>query len=214
MVKLKTDDETQMMNYILDNKKKLNEYFDTETRIQLEENAILIAKNDGWNAGVAYLNKAFWNHRNDKPIELYIFNSQTKNRRTKTTRKNDRVDDERKIKSFIKENSKEISYSLDSSVRSQVIDRMIILAREEGYERAIEFYYDSIEKYETFDRKEKDYYIEAKHADKVYKAYINDGISRLDKVNGRFLASQTIKLDTIIEQNEKIIELLEKLVEK
>ncbi|MGA2677361.1 MAG: hypothetical protein ACLQG5_10475 [Methanobacterium sp.] len=51
-------------------------------------------------------------------------------------------------------------------------------------------------------------------ADLLYKAYVTLGISRLDKVDGRFLASQTIKLDTIIEQNTKIIELLEKIVEK
>ena len=47
------------------------------------------------------------------------------------------------------------------------------------------------------------------------------GISRLDKVNGRFLASQTIKLDILIEQNKQLIEqnntiigLLEKINEK
>ena len=64
-----------------------------------------------------------------------------------------------------------------------------------------------------FIRKQKMYKTEAKLADKVYKAYITDGLSRLEKINGRFLASQTMKLDTLIEQNEKIIELLEKLIE-
>ncbi len=51
-------------------------------------------------------------------------------------------------------------------------------------------------------------------ADLLYKAYATLGISRLDKIDGRFLASQTIKLDTIIEQNTKIIELLQKIAEK
>lgn len=62
---------------------------------------------------------------------------------------------------------------------------------------------------------------EANLADKVYKSYVTNGISRLDKVNGRFLAAQTIKLDVLIEQNKQlisqnntIIELLEKIYEK
>lgn len=54
-------------------------------------------------------------------------------------------------------------------------------------------------------RKSSQYKQEAKLADKVYKSYVTDGISRLDKVNGRFLASQTIKLDILIEQNKQLI---------
>lgn len=68
-------------------------------------------------------------------------------------------------------------------------------------------------------RKASQYSHEAELADKVYKSYVTHGVSRLDKVNGRFLASQTIKLDVIIEQNSqlikqngKIIELLEKII--
>ena len=70
-------------------------------------------------------------------------------------------------------------------------------------------------------RKISEYSHEAKLADKVYKSYVTNGISRLDKVNGRFLASQTIKLDILIDQNQQLIEqnrtiisLLEKIVEK
>lgn len=70
-------------------------------------------------------------------------------------------------------------------------------------------------------RKISEYSHEAQLADKVYKSYVTNGISRLDKVNGRFLASQTIKLDVLIEQNKelinqnnKIIKLLEKISEK
>ena len=61
---------------------------------------------------------------------------------------------------------------------------------------------------------------ESKQADKVYKAFVTDGISRLEKVNGRFLASQLIKLDVltqqnnqIIQQNTEIIDLLKKIAE-
>ena len=70
-------------------------------------------------------------------------------------------------------------------------------------------------------RKISEYSHESKLADKVYKAYVTNGISRLDKVNGRFLASQTIKLDFLIEQNQQlikqndvIIDLLTKIYEK
>ena len=55
-------------------------------------------------------------------------------------------------------------------------------------------------------KKSSQYKQEAKLADKVYKSFVTDGISRLEKVNGRFLASQTIKLDILIEQNQKLIE--------
>ena len=70
-------------------------------------------------------------------------------------------------------------------------------------------------------RKISEYSHEARLADRVYKSYVTDGISRLDKVNGRFLASQTVKLDILIEQNKELIEqnrniikLLEKIIEK
>ncbi len=46
---------------------------------------------------------------------------------------------------------------------------------------------------------------DANLAYKIYKAYVTHGVWRLDKVNGRFLASQTIKLGAIIEQNNKIL---------
>lgn len=70
-------------------------------------------------------------------------------------------------------------------------------------------------------KKTTQYKQEAQLADRVYKSYITNGLSRLDKVNGRFLASQTIKLDILIEQNKQLIDqnntiigLLEKISEK
>ena len=55
---------------------------------------------------------------------------------------------------------------------------------------------------------------EAKQADILYKSYITGGVSRLDKINGRFLAMQTLKLDVLIEQNNNIIELLQIIAHK
>lgn len=86
-------------------------------------------------------------------------------------------------------------------------------------EREYGFFYDDISEI---------YKEDAKKADKVYKAYITGGFSRLEKVNGRFLASQLIKLEVInqqnnriiqqnnevIEQNNEIIELLRQIAEK
>ena len=70
-------------------------------------------------------------------------------------------------------------------------------------------------------RKISEYSHEARLADRVYKSYVTNGVSRLDKVNGRFLATQTVKLDIIIEQNQQmiqqnrtIINLLRKISEK
>lgn len=70
-------------------------------------------------------------------------------------------------------------------------------------------------------QKISEYSHEANLADRVYKSYVTNGISRLDKINGRFLASQTVKLDILIEQNkqliqqnDKIIKLLEKISDK
>ena len=55
-------------------------------------------------------------------------------------------------------------------------------------------------------QKISEYSHEAKLADRVYKSYVTNGISRLDKINGRFLASQTVKLDVLIEQNKQLIQ--------
>ncbi len=51
-------------------------------------------------------------------------------------------------------------------------------------------------------------------ADEIYNQYRVNGINRVDKINGRLLASQTAKLDTLIQQNSKIIKLLEIIAKK
>lgn len=123
----------------------------------------------------------------------------------------DKKDNENKAKNYFRENEKKIQ---NIGARSKTRSRMLEIAREEGFEKSLEYFNNSIENEDKFKEKTKDYSIEVKYADQLYKAYVNDGISRLDKVNGRFLAAQNLKLDTIIEQNEIIIDLLKKLVEK
>ena len=86
------------------------------------------------------------------------------------------------------------------------------LANRTTTEKEYGFYFDDLaEKYKE----------EAKKADKVYKAYVTSGLSRIEKINGRFLASHLVKLDILnqqnkhlIEQNDNIIELLTQLVNK
>ena len=75
----------------------------------------------------------------------------------------------------------------------------------------------------TTTEKEYDFYFEdmaqqfkedAKKAERVYKAYVTYGVSRLEKINGRFLASQLIKLDLLNKQNKRIIEQNDSLIEQ
>lgn len=69
---------------------------------------------------------------------------------------------------------------------------------------------------EEFKEKSTQYIVDKEEvliADTTYKSYITDGASRLDKVNGRLLAANSLKLDKIIEQNDEIIELLKKISE-
>ena len=84
----------------------------------------------------------------------------------------------------------------------------------EGEEGVIDYLNNIYSKIDLFEEKQFEYIIESHIADKVYKSYITDGISRLDKINGRFMASQNMKLETIIEQNNRIIELLEEIAKK
>lgn len=55
---------------------------------------------------------------------------------------------------------------------------------------------------EEFKEKSTQYIVDKEEvliADTTYKSYITDGASRLDKVNGRLLAANSLKLDKIIE---------------
>jgi hypothetical protein len=89
------------------------------------------------------------------------------------------------------------------------------MAKEGKTPQELEYFFNyTLSKTRYIQDKKAEYIIESKLSDQVYKAYINDGISRIEKVNGRFLASQTIKLDMLIEQNNKIIELLDKIANK
>ena len=56
--------------------------------------------------------------------------------------------------------------------------------------------------------------LEAALADKIGHFYVPEGISKSDKLNNRFEAAQNMKLDVLIEQNDRIITLLEELLHR
>ena len=59
-----------------------------------------------------------------------------------------------------------------------------------------------------------DYARDLKIAEELYQIYDKNEAVRFDNVNGRLLASQTRKIDLLIEQNNRIIGLLEKIANK
>jgi ribosomal protein L40E len=108
-----------------------------------------------------------------------------------------------------------MSMPINGSVKTHLKQTLKKMAKEGKSISEIDQYYREIVAKTQFIEKRKDSYVtEAKLADEVYKAYVTDGLSRLDKVNGRFLASQSIKTDILIEQNNRIIALLESIINK
>jgi hypothetical protein len=101
----------------------------------------------------------------------------------------------------------------DLPLKGQLRRSLQQMARDGKSILEIEQYYrDSVAKTQFIVNRREEYVKEAKLADTVYKAYITDGISRLEKINGRFLASLSIKADILIEQNNRIIQLLEQQI--
>lgn len=88
------------------------------------------------------------------------------------------------------------------------------LVETDGEEAVIDYIDSIVNKIESCENSEIDYVIDSVIADAVYDTYITRGPSRVNKINGILLSSQTMKLDTIIEQNNKIIELLEEIAKK
>lgn len=108
-----------------------------------------------------------------------------------------------------------MSKPINKSVKPHLKQTLKNMAKEGKSIDEIERYYrETVAKTRFIEDRKAEYVTEAKLADEVYKAYVTDGISRLDKVNGRFLASQSVKTDILIEQNNQIIKLLEILVNK
>ena len=119
---------------------------------------------------------------------------------------------------WAKEEVKKVEDELEPILGKEGIFKLIRtlekIAIDEGYEAALGYLEYTRHRVDYYNNKKKDYIIESKLADNIYKSYVTDGISRLEKVNGRFMALQNMKLDILIEQNTKIIQLLEEIAKK
>jgi len=128
--------------------------------------------------------------------------------------KNEKFDDDSPIEKLINNLKNEtignsIRSNLEYSLRNMYKNGSSIAEIEKYYRETVtKINRERAAKNRFIELRGEEYAREAKLADKVYKAYVTDGISRLDKVNGRFLASLSIKTDVLIEQNNRIIELL------
>ena len=111
----------------------------------------------------------------------------------------------------IKKYESELKPVLGNSGMSNLESAVALIAENQSFEEALAYIEYTRGRINYYNNKKSDYLVEAKLADSVYKTYVTDGISRLEKVNGRFMASQNMKLDLLIEQNNRIIQLLEKI---
>lgn len=111
----------------------------------------------------------------------------------------------------VKKFEDELKPVLGATGISNLKNTLAIIAEQQGFEEAKAYLNYTIGRINYYTNKQKDYLIESHLADNVYKSYVTGGVSRLDKINGRFLAAQNMKLDLLIEQNNRIIQLLEKI---
>lgn len=111
----------------------------------------------------------------------------------------------------LKKYNSELRPILGKSGMANLKSTVTSIAETQGFEEALAYIEYTRGRINYYKNKRKDYLIESKLADGVYKSYITDGISRLEKINGRFMAAQNMKLDLLIEQNNRIIQLLEKI---
>ena len=110
--------------------------------------------------------------------------------------------------------NRQINRLLRREQKSLLKSKCNTLVETEGKDAVIEYVESIVNKMESCENNEVDFVIDSVIADAVYDTYITRGISRVNKINGILLSSQTMKLETIIEQNNRIIELLEEIAKK
>lgn len=111
-------------------------------------------------------------------------------------------------------NNRQINRLLRREQKSLLKSKCYTLVETDGKDAVDDYIENIVNKMESCENNEIDFVIDSVIADAVYDTYITRGPSRINKINGILLASQTMKLDTIIEQNTKIIELLEQIAKK
>lgn len=117
------------------------------------------------------------------------------------------------VDNFINDNA-DLNRLLRRDQKKMLKVKCYTLFDAEGKEAVIDYIGSIINKMSRCEDNEIDFVIDSVIADAVYETYITRGIARVNKINGILLASQTMKLDTIIEQNTKIIQLLEEIAKK
>ena len=112
------------------------------------------------------------------------------------------------------ENSRQLNRLLRRDQKALLKSKCYNLVKTDGKEVVTNYIESIVNKMESTENSEIDYVIDSVISDAVYDTYVTRGVSRVNKINGILLASQTMKLDAIIEQNNKIIELLEEIANK
>lgn len=115
---------------------------------------------------------------------------------------------------LIKEHESFLNEFLDNQSIKDLKESLIIIAKRSGTNEARGYMDYVLNRMSYVKNKDLEYKLEAALADKVGHFYVPDGISRSDKLNNRFEAAQNMKLDILIEQNDKIIALLEELMHR
>ena len=112
------------------------------------------------------------------------------------------------------DNNRQLNRLLRREQKSLLKSKCYALVKTDGEDAVTNYINSIVTKMESTENSEIDYVIDSVISDAVYDTYVTRGVSRVNKINGILLASQTMKLDTIIEQNNKIIELLEEIANK
>ena len=126
---------------------------------------------------------------------------------------NNKTEEETWVDNFI-DNNRDLNRLLRRDQKKMLKSKCHNLFNTDGQEAVISYIDSIVYKMNSCENNEIDFVIDSVIADAVYETYITRGIARVNKINGILLASQTMKLDTIIEQNNRIIELLEKIANK
>lgn len=110
--------------------------------------------------------------------------------------------------------SSDLDRLLKRGQKSMLKTKCYTIYETSGEDAVVDYVESIVSKMKSCENNEIDFIIDSVIADAVYDTYITHGISRVNKINGILLSSQTMKLETIIEQNNRIIELLEEIAKK
>ena len=113
---------------------------------------------------------------------------------------------------LIEEHETFLKEFLDSQSIKDLKESLIIIAKRSGTNEARSYMDYVLNRMSYVKNKDLEYKLEAALADKIGHFYVPEGISKSDKLNNRFEAAQNMKLDVLIEQNDRIIALLEELL--